>query len=523
MVRMLSTTATANGVFQLVLGSVTGEVLVEAPSMTTITAINDTTAPAITVTLLGTIGGNITVTGTVNENIALSSFTAALNGVTQTFAVNPMSAFVARAAIPFSLTGLLPENGGNRLVIEGTDTSGNLSSVVKTCTYTMNTLLIAGSYRALLAPVGPASAANTGMVSVTLANNGSFTGKVDFMNASIPFSGLLRRAGTARFYVGHDLEETFDLVDQKDFDQFFGALAFSIDLNRTNGLQGSLTTQADNGSIIATFSAQLLLSRIPVDVLNQPSGGTFNKGVYAVVISSKLQSPSRAADSYPQGDGAASLTVTSTSVTLVGTLADGAAFTTTSDYRDDRSSPIFVPLYGAKGFLTGTLTYTSTTDSDVSGIDLKWFRPAQPAARYYPAGWPLGIKVDVVGTKFDGGSGDHRHTTLDFGQGSTSLPGGNARLSFTEGRLTAPINVFMRISPSTGASVLISANYTFDLVTSTGLFSGTNSHDGVTDIYRGALLNKGANRGGFGYFLSTPPNVVGGTGESGNISLVPLP
>ena len=46
-------------------------------------------------------------------------------------------------------------------------------------------------------------------------------------------------------------------------------------------------------------------------------------------------------------------------------------------------------------------------------------------------------------------------------------------------------------------------------------------HGADTDKYYGVLINKGANKGGFGYFLSTVPLIYGASGESGGVSLQP--
>jgi hypothetical protein len=46
------------------------------------------------------------------------------------------------------------------------------------------------------------------------------------------------------------------------------------------------------------------------------------------------------------------------------------------------------------------------------------------------------------------------------------------------------------------------------------------THGGVTDRFGGILLHKGANRGGFGHYL-TNPLIVGAGLQSGGVSLQP--
>ena len=52
----------------------------------------------------------------------------------------------------------------------------------------------------------------------------------------------------------------------------------------------------------------------------------------------------------------------------------------------------------------------------------------------------------------------------------------------------------------------------------TGLILAVARED---EDWTGFLLNKGANRGGFGFFLSTPPAIYGGTGQGGAMRLAP--
>jgi hypothetical protein len=62
------------------------------------------------------------------------------------------------------------------------------------------------------------------------------------------------------------------------------------------------------------------------------------------------------------------------------------------------------------------------------------------------------------------------------------------------------------------------------VVNSTGGSSGIFTHSpGKSVAYKGVILNKGANQGGFGYFVSPPPRstVVGVQG--GNVSLTAKP
>ena len=86
--------------------------------------------------------------------------------------------------------------------------------------------------------------------------------------------------------------------------------------------------------------------------------------------------------------------------------------------------PFFVPLYSGKGSILGWLTFSNAPDSDISGL-LNWIKPAQPAARLYPAGFTN--VTGAIGSAYQFTSGV---PVLDFSAGQLSLTNGNLQ-SFT--------------------------------------------------------------------------------------------
>jgi hypothetical protein len=65
-------------------------------------------------------------------------------------------------------------------------------------------------------------------------------------------------------------------------------------------------------------------------------------------------------------------------------------------------------------------------------------------------------------------------------------------------------------------------SFTLVIAPATATFTGTFVHSNGTPkvSYSGAILQKGANSKGFGFFQTPKPTVIDGTGESGGVSLI---
>ena len=520
-VRILSKAVAGKGRFALSLGQATGGATVGTPVGTLVTiSAKDATLPTLTLTSPSTsaVAASFDVTGTVKENLGLDSLTVKLNGVAQTLTVNPLDAFVANSPMNFSAAGLAPENGSNALVIEAIDTSGNKKTVSKTVTYTNSRPELAGTYSAIGTPKGTPNSDNGGLLTISVTPTGTFSGKATVSGASVPVSGLLNNAGAARFKPALGL--SLNLVDKTEFETYLGSLAFTV--TTADGLHGTLSTQATGGEVLADFAGKVSqfskTNQVPVELLNQPATGTPTKGVYTLTFAPKEQASPVASNLAPQGTGVATLTLSNTgSVAVAGWLADGTKYSAAAKLRIDRTLPLFSLLYKKRGYFEGELSFEDLADSDVTGTDFLWLRPGLPRAMYYPQGWPNGLTVDALGTKYA------KPGSLDFGQGAANPQGGNTALTFSAGLLNQPLVRLVSIDPLSGAVKLLPSNSTgfkLSLAPSTGLFTGTFVHtDGKLDTYRGVLLHKGANLGGGGFFLATPVAAWGASGESGSVTL----
>jgi hypothetical protein len=178
--------------------------------------------------------------------------------------------------------------------------------------------------------------------------------------------------------------------------------------------------------------------------------------------------------------------------------------------------PIFVSFTSRAGSLAGVAALDATQgDSDVTETDLAWYLNAG-ASTYFPAGWPNGIKTDLVGALYSVPVG----SAVLPGLGSTNASTGNAELAFSSGNLISTLTKNMNITtasvvsraPTTDSSVGIA------LTKTSGAFSGSFTHDsGGKAPYKGTLLQKGANAGGYGHFLLAPA----ASGNAGAVTLKP--
>jgi hypothetical protein len=282
-------------------------------------------------------------------------------------------------------------------------------------------------------------------------------------------------------------------------------------------------------------------------MLNQviSSSGAGRRGFYTMALPSKSQSPAQPLANYPQGDGYGSIFVSEIGmVTLSGLLADGSSFTASTALVEGLQSPAFsqitTPGASAKekgGSLSGMFTFDATqADSDVSATDLRWFRPAVTevtgstraalATQIYTAGWPAGLRVDAIGARYDNELG----VQAALGLGALDPALGNAELLISQGKLTAELQVGgFNITPgssigSSQVTKVLPSDRNFGLVTTQrlGSFNGYFSPDWtpssrVKPRFRGVLLQKGASRGGYGYFISNSPSDL--NPESGRVTL----
>ncbi len=389
------------------------------------------------------------------------------------------------------------------------------------------------TFAGLIAPEAgtPASNATVGFFTGALnPGTGALTGRLLVDGLSQTISASVFGDGSVVFGAGNARQASFT----------FGGRTLTLAYNATSG-RDALQIQLTNGSSAssgtayrASYSATNL---VPGSYLNDSSkvGGPVNQGIFTVIFPAKAQSPAKDASSYPQGDGYLTLTLSNAGVVSgTGFLADGTSLSVSSVLVRGQECPLFVqlstpgqPTTVKGGSFLGTLLFDSTRpDTDVSGTDFAWFRPdvsgltpgstaaAVAAANLYTSGWPQGIRVDAMGALFFKALTVQQGIDLDGETLDTDgniLPYEDGKLAISSGKLPSAVikqnfivcgNKITKIPSSDTSYTLSSAGSTF-----TGTFRPTwTPASTILPSFKGAYLQKGAHKGGHGFFLSNLPN-----------------
>lgn len=381
----------------------------------------------------------------------------------------------------------------------------------------------------------PSSSSTEGFITGTLTPaKGTFSGKIFIDGVSQAFLAYFNGDGTSQFKVKNTKQDTL-AFEGKELTLNFASGTIIAEVASSNSLSSGTATRA-------LYSAS---NKVPSAMFTPPTSASRpapKKGYFTVGFPTKAQNPARSADSFPQGDGIGILTVSDIGVlTLSGTLADGTIITGSSGLVTGNTCPVFIQITtpGAAtavkgGLFTGTLTFDATaTDSDVSGEDLLWFRPtvtavSRPAAkaaatRLYTAGWPDGIHVDAVGALYD------KTVKVETGLGlpAPNATSGNARLTLTDGKLNPGItktnfNIDGNAVRKIPDPVKPDTTFTLKLTPATGAFSGSFTPNWTTPDkkkpdFKGIMIQKGSNKGGFGFFLSNSKDDT--SSQGGGVSL----
>lgn len=512
-----------------------GDTSAEATFSVIVTAVND--APSFTA------GANPTVL----ENVSARTFTAWATQLssgpedesaqTRTFLISidkPERFAVAPAIAPdgtLSFTPAANANGTAAVTVRlqdsggtadgGIDTSAPVTFKIEITTY----LEEAGIYNGLAqaAPNTTPSNSRAGLIRVSVAKQGTFTASLILATERFVIRGRFDKSGVAHF--GSNAATTFTITRSLQ-----APLVLSLEMavgSNTDKLAGTLTENAVPFAIIDADRALYTASTRPIaPLMTTPA---ILPGRYTVVFNT--DDLVLTAGEYPQGDGVGVVRVAADSTAfLLGSLADGTPITCANAISKNNTWPLYAPFLSGRGSISGFITFRDVTAiSDLDAAELQWFKPAIVKAKQYPAGWPQGLKPNLVGSKFIFPAGAE-HRSVMPGLNPVS-PAGNAEVVFTDGDLPVSITKAVNVAannyvtvPTPGADRLVFGLYSSravtddamaDVASAIGRINGSFVHP-VTKVrtsVEGVILQKQGL--GTGFFL--------GATHGGAITVTPLP
>jgi hypothetical protein len=146
-------------------------------------------------------------------------------------------------------------------------------------------------------------------------------------------------------------------------------------------------TREDQGARITGFfdaDGVQIVMRAYRAVADGDTLAVITPGRYTLVIPGP---PDAVKDGSPAGDGFGEVRVDAGGhLKFTGELPDGSKVEQETRISAAGIWPLYVPLYGGEGMLTGWITVTNHPTLDLHG-DLRWIKPARAPGRYYPEGF----------------------------------------------------------------------------------------------------------------------------------------
>jgi hypothetical protein len=323
----------------------------------------------------------------------------------------------------------------------------------------------AGSYAGIVEGTTPSNA-EAGLFTIGVDEDGSFASVLTLGGVKYKLNGFFDMNGHYTGPIGQT-NQTIDL--QLDL------------LNHTGVLSGAISANASTlGNITAILPG--FGKTIPT-----PAAGK-----YTILLP---PDGTQTGSDYPQGFGYATLNVAITGkVQLVGVLGDGTAFSAGGVLARDNTVPIYIPLYGKKGSISGLLNIDQMKATPLTG-NLNWFKPSVKSG-FYTAGF-AGVTA-VEGTLYVAPPAQPQ--IFPDGPATLAISGGGVTVNPTQKPLEVNAN---KVSTTDGERFQMS-------FAKSGLFSGTfYDANGKGWKFNGAVLQQAGLGGG----------LFKGAGQVGNIDL----
>ncbi len=530
---------------QLTLQNATGSVAPAGITVATVTIIDsDSTAPVLTVVSpkanAAVTGAGVTVSGKVTDASGVGRVEVQVNGVLA------LTLTPASATTSFDYTGtIIPEQGANTVTVTAFDIQENATApITRSIRFTNVRPALVGNYNGLIiAGLGAAPIDFNGLLNIDVTATGVFTGKITVHGVALPLSGTVLTTGELRFgptkTATKDLTQTVSRVVNH-----FGELALVVEPG-ANRITGTIKDVPGTTTLATVPHADQALYNTTTNKVPQSIYDALKeKGKYTALFQSELPDNNNTTNNgytsaqFPQGDGYSTVTVTTAGVVkFVGKLADGSAVSYSNTLSKANTLPVFLSLYTAQGLLTGDVAFDSTKlQTDATSPGMHWYKPDGLLRQAnYPHGWPNGITVDLVASKFitpvkpTAAKPVQPNPDTAFGAGVASAvpPAANFTVSLANGNLSAATSDDLSISGLNTIKVVTAAasapSLKVTVTTTTGLLGGSFKHPltGVVTPLVGVAFQK-TNAAG-GYFLSTIPvknPPIQAVPQSGSVTLL---
>ncbi len=435
--------------------------------------------------------------GPANENgqaldFIVSNDNATIFATAPTIAANGTLSFTPLAGVSgfANVTVRLHDNGGG-----GAATSG--PQIFRLGIGTIENSV--GAYNGLIRPTAgaPTEFGRLGFVSVKLTQRGAFTAKLALGAEKFSVKGAIDLFGESVF--GRDKTATVPLprtplVLDLRFDTAFATDQLTGTLRMNNAAFAQLT--ADRALYTARRNPVAPMSNPPTELV-----ANYTARFQALTPAAQ----GRPANTFPQGDGFGMTKVLKNGTArIAATLADGVKFSAGAPLAKDNTWPLHTLTAGKTVIVNGPVLFTTQPGvSDFVVRSLTWVKLSSNRTPAYLSGWPGGIGVDLLGSKYVRAKTDAAVPFLDANDGNASFE--------ADGR-TAALNIDSRGRVTqTGAGI---SGLKFKVSKKTGMISGQfPDATGAKLKFNGVIFDQ--QQLGSGFFLRN--------GKSEPVTLTPAP